>query len=433
MKLAASHRSIVAICVVVAASCLPPECAAFWISSTTHNVDTTKTVRLMARCDQFKLKEAQGGAAAATRIYWFTGVCTIWKVHLEGGKEQGTSGKSSLWAEAKVTWNGQKNELAELVKLTDPGGEHSGGLELDFKCMQDPVVQKSDCVRLKFKNSTDWPGFSVPADKNRPMLAGQATLAEVEKLAAKVAASVPPVHSAQAPTGSAQAVRSVQLPVTSGQAPGRSAPTPEARWSPPPSIASAPAAASAAASQRQASPGASLPDLASGAQVTVAGKHKVPWGGSISIGDADARAAASGVCQVAVEHTIRNLGPAASAASGRRWVIEGQAEGLVAQVPAIDSGGAQTRVDTLPLRPGLNKLRLALDNLEQVTELNEGNNVYTLAVTVSGSCGGAPLPATRAAGGPGDLRWSPAQRATGAGAAPQSAPPGSRLQQPAMR
>lgn len=403
MNRAPSRRAMTAIA-FLGAACLPLEGAAIVFSSETTNVsvDTTKTARRMARCDQFKLKEVQAGPTAATRIYWFTGVCTIWTVHLKGGKEQGTSGETSLWAEAKATWNAQKNELEEKVKLTDPGGKHSGGLESGFKCLQDPIVQKVDCVRLKFSNGTDWTGFSVPVDKNRPMLAGRTSPAEVEKLAPKAAGSTPPPVSV--------------------------APAPPLKWNPAPAVAAAAAAASSAGERSAA--GASLPDLASGAQVTVAGKHKVPWGGSINISDADARAAANGVCQVAFEHTIRNVGLAASAASSRRWAIEGQPDGPSEQAPAIEGGGALSRVDTLPLRPGANKLRLSLDNLEQVAESNEKNNVYVLVVNLSGFCGGAPSSEPRAAGGPGKLRWSPVQGAgtTTAGTPPPA--PAGRLQLP---
>jgi hypothetical protein len=404
MSRAPGRRAVTAIA-FAGAACLPLESAAFLFSSETHNVsvDVTKTARRMARCDQFKLKGVQAGATAATRIYLFSGVCKIWTVHLKGGKEQGTSGEASLWAEAKATWNAQKNELEERVKLTDPSGKHSGGLDLGFKCLQDPIVQKSDCVRLEFSNGTDWTGFSAPADKNRPMLAGRTSLAEVDKLAKKVAASKPPLVTA--------------------------APVPELRRSPPPAAAAA-APASASASQRYAIPGTSLPDLASGAQVTVAGKHKVPWGGSLNISDADARAAANGVCQVAFGHTIRNLGPAASAASSRRWAVEGQPDVPTEQAPAIDGGGALSRVDTLPLRPGPNKLRLSLDNLEQVAEGNEKNNVYALVVNLSGFCGGAPSSAPRASGGPGNLRWSPVQGTGEAAAGTPSMPPTGRLRPP---
>lgn len=172
------NRSMTA-CLLVALF-LPAEAAAYvFTSETSHKtVHTTQTAKRMARCDQFKLKEVQGSSADA-RTYWFSGVCKIWIVKYVGGKEQGISDESSMWAEAKATWNAQSNRLDERVKLTDPGNQHSGTLELGFKCMQDPVVQKASCVRLHFKNLTDWTGFEVPVDKNSPMLAGRATQAEI--------------------------------------------------------------------------------------------------------------------------------------------------------------------------------------------------------------------------------------------------------------
>lgn len=161
---------------------VPVESVALGFSSTTTNVDITQTAKRMADCGQFKLKEVQGGPADTAHTYWFNGVCKIWVVKFVGGKEQGSSGGASLWAEAKATWNAQSNTLEERVKLTDPGNKHSGGLELSFKCVQNPIVQKANCVRLKFTNLTDWTGFEVPLDKNRPLLTGQTTQAEVAGL-----------------------------------------------------------------------------------------------------------------------------------------------------------------------------------------------------------------------------------------------------------
>lgn len=178
------NPNIVWMASLLVASLIPHESAAFLFSSTTTNtvIDTTKTAKHMADCIQFKLKEIQGGATDTTRTYWFNGICKIWVVKYVGGKEQGTSGEASFWAEAKVTWNAQSSALEELVKLTDPGNKHSGTLRSNFKCMQDPVVQKANCVRLSFQNLTDWTGFSVPADKNRPMLENHVTMAQVAEM-----------------------------------------------------------------------------------------------------------------------------------------------------------------------------------------------------------------------------------------------------------
>jgi hypothetical protein len=404
-------RGIAVLVVAAAAAGTPLEAAAllWWDSASTNKtVDATKTAKRMARCDQFKLKEVHVGTAPEARTYWFKGVCTIWTVKYVGGKEQGRSGEAKLWSEAKATYNAKTGAHEERVKLTDPAGKHSGDLQLGFKCLQDPVVGSASCVRMTFKNMTDWDGFSVPADKNRPMLAGTATAAEADKLAKS--AAPPPKPAVAAPPQAAPVPPPLQKAGTQASLP-------------PPG---------AAAVDPSPKPGAvELPDLHSGAQVVVAGMHAVSWGGSVQVSDAVARAASSGICQVAFEHQIRNGGASGSAASSRQWTIEGTPDGLADPTPAIAAGGSLARVDTLPLRPGVNKLRLKLDSLEQVAEANENNNVYALVVTVSGLCGGLPPGSPQPAGGPGNLRWAPEQRAPGSNpASVTTTPPASRLQIP---
>jgi hypothetical protein len=159
-----------------------------------------------------------------------------------------------------------------------------------------------------------------------------------------------------------------------------------------------------------------LPDLTSAAQLTVAGKHTVAWGGAVTLTDADARAAKDGMCQVAFEHEMRNAGGAASGGFSRRWNNEGQAAGPASTAPAIAAGGAVKRVDTLSLKPGVNKLVLGLDNLNQVQESNENNNIVALTVTINGNCGGAPLASTRGSG-LGGSRFAPVQGARDSAAA----------------
>jgi hypothetical protein len=161
-------------------------------------------------------------------------------------------------------------------------------------------------------------------------------------------------------------------------------------------------------SRRATLPAPWLPDLASGAQVVVAGKFAAAPGATLALQDTDARAAAAGVCQVAFEHEMRNLGQADSPAADRQWTIEGNPAAVVAQTPPIAAGAALSRVDTLGLRPGPNKLRLRLDVNQQVQEASESNNELTLTVNLAGSCGGASTAMPQTA--PTDnLRFSPAK------------------------
>lgn len=404
MTIALLSRRVTGAALLPAALCLPQAVSALGFSSTTTTVDKTHLVKHMADCGSFKLKQVTDDAAARTRSYWFDGICKIWVVHVKAGVAAPKTGESALWAEARVTWHSGASRLEELVKLTDPGKKHSGTLRSEFKCTGDPVVQDDPCVRLEFKNLTDWSGFSVPAEKNRPLLSRATTGAEANKLAA--------MDKPASPSGrmAVQQVQTPPLPQGKTGAAGQS--TPDATAQPGANM-TAPGRGRLATLPAI---GAALPDLASGARVVVAGKHSAASGAMLALPDTDARTTANGVCQVAFEHEVRNLGAAGSPASDRQWTVEGSPGAQVAQTPAIAAGAAVSRVDTIGLRPGVNKLRLRLDPLNQLKEASKANNEFTLTVSVAGLCGGAPLPPPQAAATD-NLRFSPAQDGTAPAAA----------------
>lgn len=400
---------VVCAAALAAALCLPPAATAVGFSSTTKNVDKTHLVRHMADCGTFKLKEVTDDAAARTRTYWFDGICKIWVDHLQGALQTSKTDERSLWAEARVTWHADSSRLEELVQLTDPQKKHSGSLRSGFKCMGDPVVHNAQCVRLEFKNLTNWSGFSVPADKDRPLLMQATTVAHADQLATKKKLASVAEKMAQPRAQS------------NGGAQGEPSKPPPAA-----AVATTPNSAGATAQGRRLSStqatDAPLPDLAGGARVVVAGRHSAASGGMLALSAGDVRAAANGVCQVAFEHEIRNLGAGDSPPSQRRWTIDGNPDALVASTPAIVAGAAVSRVDTIGLRPGANKLRLRLDPMNLLKEASEANNEVTLTVSVTGPCGGAPTPSPQAAATD-NLRFSPAQDGT-------TAPAQGRLRMP---
>jgi hypothetical protein len=59
----------------------------------------------------------------------------------------------------------------------------------------------------------------------------------------------------------------------------------------------------------------------------------------------------------------------------------------------IAVGGTKTDKDLLPLKPGSNKLKLVLDDLQEIQESNEANNEFHITVNVTGSCGSSTLTA----------------------------------------
>jgi hypothetical protein len=134
-------------------------------------------------------------------------------------------------------------------------------------------------------------------------------------------------------------------------------------------------------------PPTGLPDLTSSPQVRVAGKYLAGWGQTITVSSSDARGMHNGVCDFAVQHELRNLGTAASGVLSSRWLDQQNPVTLTSTYPPIPAGGTVQRTDTLPLKPGLNQLTFALDNLDQVKEANESNNIFHLTINVGGNCG----------------------------------------------
>lgn len=168
-------------------------------------------------------------------------------------------------------------------------------------------------------------------------------------------------------------------------------------------------------------------DIKSGPRVLVAGKHPVAWEQGIVIPDADARRKTNGICDVALGHDTINAGSAASGPFGRRWANPQNPAPFTDTYPSIPAGGSLSRTDTLPLKPGANHLTLALDPMNQVKESNEGDNLYTLTITVNGTCGlVSPAPASTPGRG---VQAAPSPAAgTGAQTAPATRLPA--VQQP---
>lgn len=356
---------------------LPQQVAAIGFSSTSTTIDSTHIVKQMAECESFELKETISDGTARTRTYWLQGICKTWVIHIKGGKPQDKTSEVSLFAEARATWHSDSSRLEETVKLSAADKTRSGTLRSTFKCLGDPVAQNVSCVQLEFKNLTDWSGFAVPIDKNRPLSQGAASMAAVAQVA--------------------KSTRRMSSPSAKSSTAAQPGPSSGASTSTDTSARANTAAAAAAIGSVSPAAAAPLPDLTSGVRAVVAGKHSGASGAMLALPDTDARVSANGVCQVAFEHEIRNVGAADSPASDRRWTRDGTPGSLVAATPAIAAGAAVTRIDTIGLRPGVNKLRLQLDPLGQIAEVNEANNDFVLTVSVSGLCAGVAPSSPQAA------------------------------------
>jgi hypothetical protein len=298
---------------------------------------------------------------------------------------------ATIWVQGKGRWDAAKNEASENFHFD---GDVRGQFASRLKCSADPWLAPTSCVVISAQYQGDkgpiydWPGMVHNAKRPLSAKAVDPALAAQLSQSAVATAPPPPPPPKKVPVGlkATDKPAAIELPVLRLQAQNVS-----------------PAQAAAIPPVQP-----QLPDIASAARLRVAGKHAVVWGGALTLTDADARAAKGGVCQVAFEHELRNEGLAPSAASNRRWTDGSQPMSFSAPTPALAPGATALRVDTLALAPGAHVLTLGLDSGNQVKESNEGNNVYTITVTLNGSCGAGTPPAVQRSG-VGGSRFAPVQ------------------------
>lgn len=151
------------------------------------------------------------------------------------------------------------------------------------------------------------------------------------------------------------------------------------------------------------------PDITTDGQVSFNGKASA-WRGTIVVDAKDATRVAGGQCEFPVKYTVRNAGLSSTGQFGSLWTNNPPTGSFGRSWLPLAPGGASTQTDLVMLKPGLNVLRLTLDNLNQVSESSEGNNTFPLTVNVSGICGSAPA-----------VRARPTMPA--GGATPSPAPP----------
>lgn len=335
--------------------------------------------------DDLKLVDARGVPAEPEHRYTFQGSIQLMVKNLGSGGAHVP--EKTFWAEGHGNWNQAKKEAREKFHFS---GDLAGDLAATFKCPKDPWLYKGSCVfvgaQFAGSGASDW--NALLKKHGHPLSSAAVDLALATKLSlahgpTKTAGAPPPKASVPAPKKTVP----VEFPVLT--LPAKSAADRPVVTNLPPLPVHP----------------TGLPDLAVSAQLRIAGKHSAAWGGAVALTDADARAAKAGVCQVAFEHEVRNVGQVPVSATSRRWTNQNHPMAFVADTPALAPGQSVRRVDTLPLQPGPNVLVLGLDDQNKVQEGSERNNVYTVTVNVNGSCGGAlPVQARSGAGG---LRWAP--------------------------
>lgn len=127
-----------------------------------------------------------------------------------------------------------------------------------------------------------------------------------------------------------------------------------------------------------------------GGAIGGAGGKFVPWGGTVTLTDADAFLFSNGKCAFNVAYDMVNQGRAATGAAFKNTLFAG------AKVVAIQSGlslaaGQSKLIPTQPYLPsGSYEMRFYFDSENVVKESNESNNVRVIKVNSNASCGISP-------------------------------------------
>jgi hypothetical protein len=130
----------------------------------------------------------------------------------------------------------------------------------------------------------------------------------------------------------------------------------------------------------------SLKGITLGGAIGGAGGKFSPWGGSITLTEADAVTVSNGKCAFNVSYDLVNAGPTATAVPFENYLRTNQA--IVSKQTQLSLLANQTKViNTQAYLPaGTFPLNLVLDTTSKVGESNEKNNALKVTVTVGGKC-----------------------------------------------
>lgn len=352
-------------------------------------------------CSQVLLKDASGVIGMA-HGYTFSAVCS-WSYQeskdsfsLSGFSSTSTNYGIDMEVVGKGKWDRKTGQAKEAVSVKGygwvkgPSGSFTGERVATGVCNQDPFLKDPPgatavCQAMNVQyEGTSGPIFPVFVTPKRFLLEKKISLVEAQALSAKKSAGAPPP-----PPPAPKPQKPPKL--KAGTLSGSSVAQPKAGLSPvlpaaKPKVGIPSGQAVATGVGAPVGP----PDITTEGKVIVAGKASA-WRGMIVVDAKDATRVSGGQCEFPVKYTVRNAGLSSTGQFGSLWQNNPPTGSFGRSWLPLAPGGASTQTDLVMLKPGLNVLRLTLDNLNQVSESNEGNNAFPLTVNVTGSCGSGPV------------------------------------------
>jgi hypothetical protein len=126
------------------------------------------------------------------------------------------------------------------------------------------------------------------------------------------------------------------------------------------------------------------PDLQAAATLDING-NRARWNGLLTLDAAKLKSVGGGRCQVPTRLVIKNTGTEASSPCRMGW--PGMSD--LRELPALAPGKTHTIETIIELAPGIHRLQLQLDKLQQVEESNEQNNAAAMTLKLTGTCNGS--------------------------------------------
>jgi hypothetical protein len=120
------------------------------------------------------------------------------------------------------------------------------------------------------------------------------------------------------------------------------------------------------------------PDLEVDGTLVINGR-KVRWNGTIALDTATLKSAGNGRFQVPTVVAVKNTGNALSSPCRIAWPTMAE----ILPLPELKPGQVHNVQATIQLAPGIHRLQLQLDKLQQIQESNEQNNTSTVTLRIS--------------------------------------------------